>query len=66
MVSLRKHSDEVCFYSARPGGTRRLPKFNHTVLEGLWDIVPEYPARKEEDLVQLEFSTCNPSNIAIM
>jgi hypothetical protein len=47
----RKHSDNAGFYSARPGGTRRLPKFNYTVLEGLWDIVPGYSARKGEDLV---------------
>jgi hypothetical protein len=51
MVSPRKHSDNACFYSARSGGTRRLPKINHTVLGGLWDIVPWYPARKGEDLV---------------
>jgi hypothetical protein len=46
-----KHSDNACFYSARPGGTKRLPKFNHTVLGGLWDIDPGYPARKGEDLI---------------
>jgi hypothetical protein len=47
----RKHSDNACFYSTRPGGTRKLPKFNHTVLGGIWDIVSGYLARKGEDLV---------------
>jgi hypothetical protein len=32
MISLKKHSDDACFYSARPGGTRGGFKINHTVL----------------------------------
>ena len=53
MASLRKTLGQSLFLLSKTWRNKKASKFNHTVLKGLWDIVPGYPARKGEDLVRL-------------
>ena len=53
MVSLKKALGQRLFLLSKTWRNKKASKINHTVLEGLWDIVLGYPARKGEDLVRL-------------
>ena len=59
----RKHSDDACSCSARPEGTRRGFQNSTMKCSGAcrYGLIG-YPARKEEDLVQLGLSSCNLSS----
>jgi len=51
MVSLEKALGQRLFLLGKTWRNKKASKINHIALGGLWDIVPEYPARKREDLV---------------
>jgi hypothetical protein len=56
MVSLKKALGQRLVLFGKTRRNKKASKINHTVLGGLWDIVPGYPARKGEDLVRLGIS----------
>jgi hypothetical protein len=63
----RRHSDDACFYSARPEGTRWGFQSSTMKCSGVVDTGPMgYPTRKGEDLVWLGFLPCNPNSSVIL
>jgi hypothetical protein len=50
MVSLKKALGQRLVLFGKIWRNKKASKINHTVLGGLWDIVPGYPARKRENL----------------
>jgi hypothetical protein len=60
----RKHSDDACFYSVKPEGTRQGFQSSTMKCSGLVNAGPTgYPTRKGEDLARLGLSICNSCSI---